>query len=169
MKNIFLVGYRGTGKTSIGKKLAGIIKASFVDTDELIVKKAGKPIPQIFAEDGEPKFRELESQVLLDVCEQDGQVVGCGGGMVTRDINIENMKKNGTVFLLKSDAKTIFNRIYRDNNRPALTDKDPFEEIVHMLEKRKDMYEKAKNFEIDTSKDSVYDCAIRIQKILNGN
>ncbi|MFA6064267.1 MAG: shikimate kinase [archaeon] len=162
--NIFLIGYRGTGKTTLGKIISRERKMPFIDLDELIVKTVGKAIPQIFSTEGEAKFREYETNALKEVCEKQNQVISCGGGIVTREENITLLKKNGLVVLLKASPETIFNRIYKDKNRPALTDKDPMEEIKHMLEVRRTAYEKAKDFEVWTDKEKAKRTAERIEE-----
>jgi shikimate kinase len=149
-KNLFLIGYRGTGKTFLGKIIAEKLGRDFVDTDELIIDLAGKSIPEIFSQDGEEKFREWETKALTKACEKEGRIISCGGGVVTQERNFP-LLKTGVVCLLKSNAKTIFDRIYGDGNRPSLTDKDPLEEIVHLLAVRAPLYERAKDFEIETS------------------
>jgi shikimate kinase len=166
MKKLFLIGYRGTGKTVIGKNIARKLGKQFVDTDELIVKIAGKTIPKIFSEDGEDKFRKIETLALKKACEENFEIISCGGGIITREENINILKENGLVCLLKADSKTIFKRIYKDENRPPLTDKNPFEEIILMLEKRKELYERAKDFEIDTTNNSIEECVELILKEL---
>lgn len=166
-KNLFLIGYRGTGKTTIGKAIAKELKTNFIDVDEEIVKITGKKIPEIFALEGEKEFRKYETQALIHSINKETKhkVISCGGGIITKKRNLSLLKNNGIVFLLTSDPKTIFNRIYKDKNRPALTDKDPFEEIVHMLKKREKLYKKAKDYEIDTSKESINECAKKIMDI----
>ena len=177
--NLFLIGYRGTGKTTIGKKIASKLNLQFIDLDELIVKNAGKTIPEIFAQEGEPKFREYETNALKQVCKENysskenlqkngtnpinaSKVISCGGGIITKEENIELLKKHGFVVLLKAPPEIIFNRIYGDKNRPALTNKDPMAEIKHMLEVRREMYEKAKNIELWTHNQDIEKCAKKI-------
>ena len=162
--NIFLIGYRGTGKTTLGKLIASNKKMPFIDLDELIVKNVGNPIPQIFATEGEAKFRDYESNALKEVCEKQNQIISCGGGIITREENISLLKKNGFVVLLKASPETIYNRIYNDKNRPALTNKDPMEEIKHMLEVRRTAYEKAKDFEVWTDREKAKQSAQRIEE-----
>ena len=149
-KNLFLIGYRGTGKTFLGKIIAEKMGRDFFDIDELIVDLAGKSIPEIFAQDGEENFRERETKALAEASKKKNCVISGGGGIVTQERNFP-LLKTGVVCLLKSNAKTIFDRVYGDGNRPSLTDKDPFEEIVHLLAVRGPMYERAKDFEIETS------------------
>ncbi|MFA5126051.1 MAG: shikimate kinase [archaeon] len=160
--NLFLIGYRGTGKTTLGKIIASKLNLDFIDLDELIVKNAGKSIPEIFAQEGEPKFREYETQALEEACLGKEKIVSCGGGIITKEGNINLLKKNGFVVLLKANPETIFKRIYNDKNRPALTNKNPLDEIKHMLKVRNDAYEKAKDFEINTDKEKKLDCTKKI-------
>ena len=163
MKNLFLIGYRGTGKTVLGRRVAIKLKREFVDTDSIIVELAGKSIPQIFSEDGEEKFREWETLALKKACEKEDCIVSCGGGIITQERNFE-LLSTGIVCLLTSGAKVIYDRIYKDGNRPSLTNKDPFEEIVHLLEVRGPMYEKAADFEVHTSVNGVHEC---VNEIIN--
>ena len=151
-QNVFLIGYRGTGKTSIGKKLSNRLSLPFVDIDELIVKNAKMPVPELFAKLGEPKFRDFETEALKRVCEKKNQIVSCGGGIVVRDENISLLKSNGFVILLSASPETIFRRIHLDSNRPSLTGKNPMDEIIFLLNKRAPLYEKAKDFEISTDR-----------------
>jgi len=160
--NLFLIGYRGTGKTTLGKIIASKLNLDFIDLDELIVKNTSKTIPEIFAKEGEPKFRDYETQALKEACLGKEKIVSCGGGIITREENIDLLKKNGFVVLLKASPQTIFKRIYNDKNRPALTNKDPLEEIKHMLEARRNAYEKAKDFEINTDKEKKWESAKKI-------
>ena len=159
--NLFLIGYRGTGKSTIGREVARILGKEFVDLDEVIVKNTGKKIPDLFASEGEEAFRKYETEALEQFAGKEA-IVACGGGIIVKERNIQILKKEGTVCLLKVDARTSFERIYKDNNRPALTDKDPFEEIKFMLAKRHDAYEKAKDFEVDCNNKDVSQCAAEV-------
>jgi len=161
MKNLFLIGYRGTGKTVLGRGVAIKLGREFVDTDTLIVDFAGKSIPKIFEEDGEEKFREWETKALQKVSEKEDCIISCGGGIITQERNFP-LLATGVVCLLTAGAKIIYDRIYKDENRPALTDKDPMEEITHLLEVRGPLYQKAKNFEVNTSINGHHDCVKEI-------
>ncbi len=153
--NIYLIGYRGTGKTHIGRELAKALEKEFTDTDDLIAEKAGKSIPEIFEDDGEEKFRDIEFNVLGEVAVKGNLVVGCGGGIILRKENIETLKKSGVVILLEASPEKIYNRISGDRNRPALTNKNEFEEIRHVLAERKENYEKAADYTIDAGNFSI--------------
>ena len=152
--NIFLIGYRGSGKTSAGGSLSDIIGWPFIDTDFQLVKELGMNISEIVDKKGWDYFREKESTVLKKVCNQDKKIVGTGGGIVLNKENIVNMKKNGTIVWLKVTFATVKKRIMLDAKtkyfRPSLTSKELDEEIKETLLLRKPYYEKAMDFSVDT-------------------
>ena len=166
MSNLFLIGYRGTGKTVTGKRVAKILGKEFVDTDNLIVELAGKSIPQIFEDDGEVVFREWETKALVRANERENQIISCGGGIITHERNFEILAK-GIVCLLTTTPDLIYTRIYKDGNRPALTDKGPMDEIKHLLEVRGPMYQRAKDFEVKCALKSVNECADEVIEKFN--
>lgn len=149
-KNLFLIGYRGTGKTTLGKIVSKKLNKNFVDTDDLIVEIAGKSIPEIFQNDGEEKFREIETNALKIASQKDNCVIACGGGIIVKQRNFEFLKK-GIVCLLSASEDTIYKIIHKDQNRPSLTGKDPKTEIHEVLEKRMPLYKKAADFEVSTT------------------
>ena len=153
--NIFLIGFRGTGKTTVGRLLAEKLDWEFIDTDEYLEKKAGKTIRQIFQEGREALFRDMEEEVIRELSGMEDKVIAAGGGAVLREINVKNMKQNGLVILLEADARTIHERLQKDpkssTQRPNLTDLGHFNEIVHLLEYRRPYYEKAADHRIDTT------------------
>ena len=159
--NIYFIGYRGTGKSTLGKKVAKALGKEFVDLDEIIVRIAGKKIPQIFSESGEEKFREYETRALEEFNGKEF-VVACGGGIIVKEQNIPILKSNGVVCLLKLSPEEIHKRINGDSNRPSLTGKTPFEEIKFLLEKRREGYEQAKDFEIDCNNKGIRKCTEEI-------
>ena len=150
--NIVLIGYRGTGKSTVGKILAKKLKRSLIPVDDLIVKKAGMSIPEIVEKHGWNYFRDMESNVTKEVSTQDNCIMDCGGGVVLRDENVENLKQNGKCFLLKAEIDTIISRIQGDANRPALKEGMSFrEEQEKVLKERNPKYKAAADVEIDTS------------------
>lgn len=161
--NLVLIGYRGTGKSSVAKLIAEKMHAKLISTDELIVKKAGMSIPEIVKSKGWEHFRDVESEVVKEVSKLDDCIVDAGGGVILRDDNVKNLKKNSKIVLLTTDVKTIANRIKDDSGRPSLTGKKSFvEEIEDVLKKRMPKYEKAADFSVDTSKLSVSEVAEKI-------
>jgi len=161
MTNLFLIGYRGTGKTVLGKKVADKLGREFVDTDKIITELAGESIAEIFSNDGEEKFREIETVALQQASEKKNCVISCGGGIIVKERNLLILK-TGVVCLLKANAETIYKRTYGDTNRPSLTKKDPFDEIKHLLAMRNENYEKAKDFEINTIEKEIDVCVKEI-------
>ena len=167
-ERIVLIGFRGTGKTSIGKKLAKRLNMDFFDSDKEIVKKTGKTISGIFAEKGAKGFRELEKHTISRLAKSKNACIACGGGAILLEENVENLKKNAIVILLECDAKTIFGRIRHNKNRPALTKKQGFDEILHLLDERKEKYESAMDLKVNTSKKTINECVQDIIDALDG-
>jgi shikimate kinase len=160
--NIILIGYRGTGKSTIGKRLADKLGRDFVDTDLLLVERAGKTIREIFDTEGEKSFRDRESAVIMDVAARDNLVVAAGGGAILRPENVAALKKNGKVIWLQADAQTLHARIAADPatsaNRPHLTPiGGTVEEIKHLLAQRTGAYQSAAEASLDVSRLSIDD------------
>jgi shikimate kinase len=152
--NLFLIGYRCTGKTTIAQAVAEAIDWSFVDADTRLVSKCGKPIKDIVATGGWEAFRRMERSNLKQICTEDRQVVATGGGVVLDADNVAAMRAGGMVIWLSATAETIRKRMLQDkttrNYRPALTDKGRMQEIEDMLLKRNPYYESACDFCIHT-------------------
>ncbi len=150
MKNIYLIGMMGAGKTSTGRKLAESLRFAFVDLDAEIVRKDGRDIPKIFAESGEPFFRDLEASVLKTISRKEDRVVATGGGIVLREENVSEMQSSGTVVLLKAAPETLWQRVKLSKDRPLLNQPQPFETLKKILNSREDAYEKSANIKIRT-------------------
>ena len=162
--NLFLIGYRCTGKSSVGRLLAARLARPFVDTDSLIVSDNGMSIRKIVISQGWQAFRRLERSVLNQICSLDRQVVATGGGIVLDADNIELMKDCGRVIWLKATADTIKGRMEKDKDsvafRPALTSQDSISEIEETLAERQPLYHGAMDFAVDTDHCKVDDiCA----------
>ncbi len=138
--NIVLMGFMGTGKTTVGQILAKRLGLTFVDMDHIIEEWAGKPISRIFAEDGEPSFRRMERDLVKDLAAKDGQVIGCGGGVVLNPDNVADYRRTGLVVCLAATPDVIFERTSKERHRPLLEEKDRFKRIVDLLEQRKPLY-----------------------------
>ena len=139
-KNIILLGFMGTGKSTVGKKLAERLGMTFLDMDTLIEERAGKPIPRIFAEDGEPHFRAMERLIAKELSQQKGLVVACGGGVVLNPENVSDYSKTGLAVCLTAEPETIFHRTSKANNRPLLEEQDRMKRILELLEQRRHLY-----------------------------
>ena len=109
--SIALIGFMGAGKTVVGKALAEKLGRKFIELDSLIEEKAGKSIPEIFRQDDEVVFRELEIEVTKDVADSKNQVIACGGGIVLNKINIDRLKKESVIVCLTASPKVIRNAI----------------------------------------------------------
>jgi shikimate dehydrogenase len=149
VKRIVLCGFRGTGKTEIGKVVADRLHLSFIDTDTLIEYQTGRSIPSIFHEDGEERFRAVEREVIAALPEKD-VVVSSGGGAVIDPTNIERLRNNSVLVLLFADIDTIEERLAK-KPRPPLTSLPLHEEIAEMMERRRQFYYAAADLCFDTS------------------
>ena len=134
------MGFMGTGKSTVGKKLAARLGMTFFDMDTLIEQRAGKPIPRIFAEDGEPHFRAIERTLAWELSQQRGLVVACGGGVVLNPDNVRDYNETGLVVCLHATPETIFQRTSKARNRPLLEEQDRMKRILELLEKRRHFY-----------------------------
>ena len=149
--NVVLIGFMGCGKTTLGARLAQMLGLQFVDMDEFIARKAGCPIPEIFAQQGEAGFRRVESEV-LDELRESGQnlVIATGGGVVTVPENLPKLKALGFVVWLNLPERAIWNRVSRNRSRPLLQTEDPRQTVHRLLEARLPLYAAAADLEADT-------------------
>ena len=140
--NIVLTGFMGTGKTTIGKLLAKALGYDFVDTDEQIARCSGKTIPEIFEEQGEHAFREMEAALAQELAARRGVVIATGGRMMLDPFNAEALSRTGHVFCLAAAPEEILARITRDRatRRPLLAVADPMERIRALLQERQEGY-----------------------------
>jgi shikimate kinase len=149
--NIVLIGYRGAGKSAVGRRLAARLGRTLVSTDAEIVKRAHRMIPEIVAQEGWEYFRDLESDICRELANRDQLVIDTGGGAILRAQNVEVLKKNGTVFWLEASVETITKRIGRDTQRPSLTGTKSFvDEIQDVLQERTPKYQAAADHVIRT-------------------
>lgn len=142
-RNVFLVGPRGSGKTTVGRLAAECLGLAFADTDALLAERAGGTIAAFVAAHGWDAFRDLEHAVLRDVCAREGQVVATGGGIVLREDNRALLKAHGLTVYLMVDVPTLLARLEKDPNaaqRPALTDSPLRQEISTVLNEREPLY-----------------------------
>lgn len=164
-KNIVLTGFMGAGKSTVGKKLSKVLRKPLVDTDDIIEEKAGMSISEIFAEYGEDYFRELEEEVVAEVSEFHDHVIVTGGGVVLRDVNMRNLRKNGTIIYLHATPEVIYERIKDQTHRPLLRVEDPLSRIRELLEYRKPFYTN-NDCTIDTSALTVDEVVDRVLEFI---
>jgi shikimate kinase len=162
--NLVLIGYRGTGKSTVGKILAEALGLPYVSLDSRLVERAGMPVPEIVKRHSWDHFRDLEEMVVEGYAAQDGWVLDTGGGVVTRSVNVERLRRDGFVVLLTSTIADIEARIGGDTQRPSLTGGKSFvEEISEVLAQREPLYRAAADWTVDTSRVSAEEAAREIQ------
>jgi shikimate kinase len=170
---IFLIGYRCTGKTTIGKILAEILDFKFIDTDRSIENHTGLTILQIVEQDGWEKFRQIEKNVLLGLENLENQVIATGGGIIINPENRQFIRKNGVSVWLDADFNTIWHRITSDKNtpatRPPLSLQPLFQETQDLLTDRKPLYEQIGTIKIDTGCHTPLEIARIIERRLSYN
>jgi len=154
--NIFLVGYRGSGKTTVAAAIAQRLGWNWVDADAELERKHSKTIKQIFADDGETAFRDYEADILMQIVGGDRQIVALGGGVVLREANCQLLRKHGKVIWLKAPAEVLFERIKSDittaERRPNLTAQGGIEEIRTLMAKREPLYAAVADLEVEAKR-----------------
>jgi shikimate kinase len=143
MKNIILTGFMGTGKTAVGRRLAMLLNMELIDVDTEIEKSQQMTINEIFRQFGEPRFREIETEMIQKLSERKDVIISTGGGAVLKQKNMDALRKQGIIICLMASPQTILKRTSHNSNRPLLKVKDPFEKIKELLNFRKPFYEKA--------------------------
>ena len=148
--NIFLIGFMGAGKSTISDYLKNALAMDVVEMDQCIVERQGMSISDIFETYGEEYFRELETNLLIEMQSRSNVVVSCGGGVPMRERNVAEMKKNGRVVLLTAKPETILERVKDNHDRPLLENNKNVSFIADLLEKRRAKYEAAADIVIQT-------------------
>ena len=145
-----MIGFMGVGKSSIALELGHLLGLHTVEMDDYIVQQEGRSIPEIFDQDGEAYFRQVESAVVVTLGESEPCVISCGGGVPMREENRKNMKKYGAVVLLTACPETVFQRVRHDQNRPLLKDNMNVDYIASLMAQRQPAYEQAADFAVST-------------------
>lgn len=143
MRNLALIGFMGTGKSSVGRQVAEALQFAFVDTDALIEERTGRTISDIFERDGEPAFREWEHRVVEELAEGENTVIATGGGLPVNPANLESLKTHALVVWLWTSAETIYQRVRAHSHRPLLNGPDPLQKIQQLLVLREPYYRQA--------------------------
>jgi shikimate kinase len=169
--SIILIGYRGTGKSTIARLLAERLGYDWIDADDEIEQRAGKSIAAIFAEDGEAAFRELEADVVAEICQLRKTVIALGGGAVMSEVNRTAIRLAGIVIWLKASVETIANRMAADettaSRRPNLTASGGLSEIDSVLATREPIYRGCATFEVDTEGRTPTDVVDEVVRLLD--
>lgn len=166
MKNIVLIGFMGTGKSTIGKLLEKSTNLKFIDTDLLIEKRTKMSISEIFKKYGENHFRKLENKITNELGDRKGLIISTGGGIILDEENIMNLKKNGLIFLLDGSVKTIIKNLKRSYiERPLLKNEDWREEVENLLRQREELYKKSGDYIINVDNKIPKEICLNIIKI----
>lgn len=148
--NIFLIGFMGAGKSTVARELSQRLGCELVEMDERIVSEQGMSINDIFAKYGEEHFRDIESQLILDLGEQEASVISCGGGVIVRPENVDYMKKSGKVVYLTASPQTVYERVKNSTDRPILNGHMNVEYIAELMDKRRAKYHAAADIGVVT-------------------
>ncbi len=164
-RNIMLAGFMGTGKTTIGRALADQLKRGFVDMDIELEARAGKPIPCIFADDGEPVFRRMERDLAVELSRRSNLVIAAGGGLVLNPDNIRDFSATGYVVCLQAAPGEILRRVSASSHRPLLEQGDKGECIRKLFLARKPFYD-AIPCQVDTTGKTIAEVVAEVLKII---
>lgn len=148
--NIFLIGFMGTGKSTVAKALKKETGAEIIEMDQLIAQRENLSIPKIFEEKGEAYFRNVETELLMELQSGEKTIVSCGGGVPMREKNVLEMKKSGKVVLLTALPETILERVRDNEDRPLLQNRKSVEGIRELMEQRREKYEAAADVKVAT-------------------
>jgi shikimate kinase len=143
IQNVALIGFMGTGKSSVGQLMASLLHFTFLDTDQVIETRTGLSIPEIFAQQGEAAFRDLESNLVLELAGVRRHVISTGGGLPIRADNLSNLKAHALVVCLWASPERIWERVRHQTHRPLLHAPDPLENIRTLLAARESFYRQA--------------------------
>ncbi len=164
--NIVLIGFMGSGKTTVGKALANNLKFSFLDTDEYIEERAGMKISDIFATQGEKYFRELERSILGELTDRDHTVIATGGGLPLIEENRKRLKKIGKIIYLSANEQTLWKHLEGDCSRPLLAGENPRKKIQELLLERIPIYRQASDYCIEVDNRCIDEISKEIEKIV---
>lgn len=151
MKNLFVIGFMGAGKTSVSAALGKALNREVIEMDERIAQNEGMTIPEIFAQKGEPYFRSCETALLQGCAQGEPRIISCGGGVPMREENVAAMRACGTIVLLTARPEVILDRVKDSDERPLLQNRKSVEGISELMEQRRPKYEAAADVTVDTS------------------
>lgn len=165
--NIVLIGFMGSGKTSVGTDLSTLLEMQLIDTDDIIIENSGISVNEIFNAYGEVGFRRLETEAIESLRNRENTIISCGGGVVLNPENIDLLKNNGRIVWLKVSPEETYKRLLGDTSRPLLKNNFSLERLSEILESRLPLYKNASDITIDTDGKSVQEVAKEvIEKLL---
>ncbi len=150
-KNIYIIGFMGSGKTSVSDMLADMTGIPRIEMDQIIIDREGMTIAEIFAKKGEPYFRAQEAELIKELGKEVPKIVSCGGGVAMKEENVEEMRRAGMIICLAATPEVIYQRVKDSRERPILNGNMNVEYIAELMEARRPFYEKAASVIIDTS------------------
>ena len=148
--HIFLIGFMGSGKSTVAKYLSSAYQMKQIEMDEQIEKNEGRSISSIFEKEGEEYFRTLETELLKSLDPRETFVVSCGGGAAVKEENVREMKEKGRIILLSAQPETVYARVKNSHNRPLLEGNMNVSYIKELMDKRQKLYERAADFQVKT-------------------
>lgn len=164
--NIVLIGFMGAGKSTVSEYLSTLFAMDIVEMDQVIAEQEGMSIPDIFATYGEEYFRDLETQLLINMQKEKNVVISCGGGVALRERNVIEMKKNGRVVLLTASPEVVYERVKDSEDRPLLAGRGNVKGIAELMEQRREKYEAAADIVINTDNKTVLQiCEELVQRL----
>ena len=163
--NLVLIGFMGSGKSTVGKLLAKVLEMKFVDTDEEIEKEQGCSVQEIFSKKGEAHFRNLEKEMCIKLAKANNTVISTGGGIILNKENIDNLKNDAVVFFLDVNKKTLYNRLITSKGRPLLEGDELWAKINNVLGERIDRYRAYADFVVKVGKEVPYETMEDIKKL----
>ncbi len=163
--NLVLIGFMGSGKSTVGKLLAKVLEMKFVDTDAEIEKEQGQSVQDIFSKEGETYFRNLEKEMCIKLSKANNTVISTGGGIILNKENIDNLKNDAVVFFLDVNKKTLYNRLITSKGRPLLEGDELWAKINNVLGERIDRYRAYADFVVKVGKEVPYETMEDIKKL----
>ena len=161
IENLALIGFMGTGKSSVGRLVAHLLHFTFLDTDKVVEARAGKTISEIFEQDGEPAFRDWEGKIVQELTHRTKTVIATGGGLPANEANLASLKTHALVVCLWASPETIYERVRAHAHRPLLNNSDPQASIRELLSSREPFYRQA-DVLVNTERRSVHDVAVQV-------
>jgi shikimate kinase len=167
-RNLVLIGFMGTGKSTVGRRCARRLGYTFTDSDKVIEEKAGCTIPELFTAEGEAAFRERERAVIAELAATPGLVIATGGGAILNPENVANLRATGLVILLTATPDALLRRVGHRRNRPLLASaSDPRARIVELLTAREPLYKNAAHHTVDTTSRSLEEVVAKVLEIFD--
>lgn len=166
-KNVVLIGFMGSGKTSVGKRLSVALKREFIDTDDFIVNREGMSINDIFEKKGEDYFRSIERELCQRFSEPKSKIIATGGGVIKNPDNVENLKEGGVIIYLKSTPEKIAHNLRYDNSRPLLAGKNKEKKIAALMAEREPLYNSCADYTVDVGNINIEETLEIIREIIN--